>query len=199
MSSAHGRKSGYRTIIGLLAGIGLVSALLSPMPVAAAGPAAPDGPGALFHFDLARKDCLGTSRSTASKVWYTVAGGVLSDVYFPTADNPNAETLQFLVTDGATFTDLQSRDTTYTASLLNERALDCQVVSTARSGRYRIVTEYLTDPTRNTLLLRSRFEALVGKPSDYHVYVRFDPTLNGNGGGGSANAGGDTGGVDTST
>ena len=198
MSSARRRKSGYRTTIGLLAGISLVSALLGPMPVAAAGPAAPDGPGALSHFDLARKDCLGTSRSTASKVWYTVAGGVLSDVYFPTADNTNAETLQFLVTDGATFTDLQSRDTTYTASLLNERALDCQVVSTARSGRYRIVTDYLTDPTRNTLLLRSRFEALVGKASDYHVYVRFDPTLNGNGGGGSANAGGDTGGVDTS-
>ena len=38
-------------------------------------------PGALSHFDLARKDCFGTARNTTSKVWYTVAGGVLSDVY----------------------------------------------------------------------------------------------------------------------
>src|SRR4029453_16318924 len=41
-------------------------------------------PGALSHFGLARKDCLGTARNTTSKVWYTVANGVLSDVYYPT-------------------------------------------------------------------------------------------------------------------
>jgi len=58
--------------------------------------AAPDGPGALSHFDLARKDCLGTARNTASKVWYTVANGVLSDVYYPTVDNTNVETLPTL-------------------------------------------------------------------------------------------------------
>ena len=48
-----------------------------------------------------------------SKVWYTVAGGVLSDVYYPTVDNTNLETLQYIVTDGSTFTDLQARDMTY--------------------------------------------------------------------------------------
>jgi hypothetical protein len=68
------------------------------------------------HFDLARKDCLGTARNTTSKVWYTVANGVLSDVYYPTVDNTNLETLQYVVTDGSTFTDLQTRDMTYTAS-----------------------------------------------------------------------------------
>jgi hypothetical protein len=68
---------------------------------------APGGPGALSHFDLARKDCLGTARNTTSKVWYTVAGGLLSDVYYPTVDNTNVETLQYIVTDGATFTDLR--------------------------------------------------------------------------------------------
>ena len=70
-------------------------------------------PGALSHFDLARKDCLGTARNTTSKVWFTVANGVLSDVYYPTVDNTNVETLQYVVTDGSTFTDLQTRDMTY--------------------------------------------------------------------------------------
>ena len=86
---------------------------------AAAAPAAPpatDGPGALSHFDLARKDCVGTARNTTSKVWFTVANGVLSDVYFPTNDNTNVETLQYVVTDGSTFTDLQTRDMTYTVT-----------------------------------------------------------------------------------
>src|SRR5579875_592520 len=58
-----------------------------------------DGPGALSHFDLARKDCLGTAENTTSKVWFTVANGVLSDVYYPTNDNTNVKTLQYIVTD----------------------------------------------------------------------------------------------------
>src|ERR1700712_2061058 len=83
-------------------------------PSAQAAPA-PGAPGALSHFDLARKDCVGTARNTTSRVWYTVANGVLSDVYEPNVDTTNVETMQFVVTDGATFTDVQSRDMTYTA------------------------------------------------------------------------------------
>ena len=67
---------------GVLVPAALVASVLIAAP---AGPAlaatASDGPGALSHFDLARKDCLGTARNTTSKIWYTVANGVLSDVY----------------------------------------------------------------------------------------------------------------------
>ena len=84
---------------------------------------APGGPGSLSHFDLARKDCLGTARNTTSKVWFTVAGGVLSDVYYPTVDNTNVETLQYVVTDGSTFTDLQTRDMTSTVRALDDSGM----------------------------------------------------------------------------
>src|SRR5438132_7025360 len=94
--------------------------------------AAPDGPGALSHFDLARKDCLGTARNTRSKVWYTVANGVLSDVYSPTIDTTNVETLQYLVTDGRAFTDLQSRDMTYTVRATDPGGMACEVTSAAK-------------------------------------------------------------------
>ena len=93
---------------------------------------APDGPGALSHFDLARKDCLGTARNTTSKVWFTVADGVLSDVYYPTIDNTNVETLQYVVTDGSTFTDLQTRDMTSTVRALDSSGMACRVTSNAR-------------------------------------------------------------------
>src|SRR5436853_2845304 len=123
----------------------------------AVSPASPasDGPGALSHFDLSRKDCLGTARNTTSKVWFTIANGVLSDVYYPTIDNSNVETLQYIVTDGSTFTDLQTRDTTYTVQLLDNhsQALDCEVTTTAKSGKYRIITDYLTDPNQNTVVM----------------------------------------------
>jgi glucan 1,4-alpha-glucosidase len=162
-----------------------------PAPVAG-GPAA-DGPGALSHFDLARKDCVGTARNTRSKVWFTVAGGVLSDVYFPTNDTTNVETLQYVVTDGTSFTDLQTRDMDYTVRALDDQVLSCRVTATAKSGRYRIVTDYQTDPARNTVVTRSRLIALRGRLSDLKLYVRFDPTLNGNGGGGDGNGGPDGG------
>ncbi len=174
------------------------SALAMP-PASPTASAAPDGPGALAYFDLARKDCLGTARNTTSKVWFTLADGVLSDVYYPTIDNTNVKTLQFLVTDGSTFTDLQTRDTTYTVQALDARALDCRVTTTARSGKYRIVTDYLTDPDRNSVVLQVRFVPLQGELSNYKLYVRYDPTVNGNGGGGAGNGGGDWGAVDTST
>ena len=126
---------GTRTVVfGTVLALGLVLATLA-VPSASAAPAsaAPGGPGALSHFDLARKDCLGTARNRTSKVWYTVAGGVLSDVYYPTIDNTNVETLQYIVTDGSTFTDLQTRDMTYTVRALDPGGMACQVTATART------------------------------------------------------------------
>ncbi len=154
-------------------------------------------PGALSHFGLARKDCLGTARNTTSKVWYTVANGVLSDVYYPTIDNTNVETLQYVVTDGSTFTDLQTRDMTYTVDAKPDPAdMACTVTATAKSGKYRIETEYVTDPARNTVLMAVKF-----KPTapGYRLYVRFDATVNGNGGGGPGNGGADRATIDDST
>src|SRR6266545_61977 len=191
-------------VLGIVTAVGLALTAPLGLPAQAAGEqtqadAAPGGPGALSHFDLARKDCLGTARNRTSKVWYTVAGGVLSDVYYPTVDNTNVETLQYIVTDGSTFTDLQTRDMTYTVRALDPGGMACQVTATAKNGRYRIVTDYLTDPDRATVLLRTRFQPLVGTRDDYRMYVRLDATVNGNGGGGSDNAGADTGTVDLST
>jgi len=180
--------------------MGVLVALLVLVSAAPASPTAntvaTDGPGALSHFDLARKDCVGTARNTTSKVWFTVADGVLSDVYYPTVDNTNVETLQYVVTDGSTFTDLQTRDMTYTvAPLTGTGGMGCAVTATAKSGKYAIETDYITDPGRNTLLMQVHFKA---KPA-YQLFVRFDPTVNGNGGGGAGNGGPDSATVDTST
>ena len=134
-----------------------------PTAAATAAEAAPGGPGALSHFDLARKDCLGTARNSRSKVWYTVAGGVLSDVYSPTIDNTNVETLQYVVTDGQTFTDLQSRDMTYTVRSTDESGMACRVTSTAKSGKYRLVSDYVTDPDRDAVVVSSQAGAVEGR------------------------------------
>ena len=140
------------TIVVLCAASGAVSAPLSD---------APDGPGALSHFDLARKDCLGTARNTTSKVWFTVADGVLSDVYYPTIDNTNVETLQYVVTDGSTFTDLQTRDMTYTVARARRHRRDGLPRSRAcRRTAASTGSSPTTSPTRrtNALLMQVAFE-----------------------------------------
>ena len=185
----------------LVVGCASVAVVAIGLPVVArpavAAVAAPDGPGGLSHFDLARKDCVGTARNTSSRVWYTVANGVLSDVYYPTVDNTNVETLQYIVTDGATFTDLQTRDMTSEVEALDTAGMICQVTSTAKNGRYRLVTEYVTDPAHDTVLMKVRFVPM--GPGQLQLYVRFDPTVNGNGGGGPGNGGKDSATTDTSS
>src|SRR3954453_15978719 len=162
----------------------LVVAAAVDAPSAHAAPA-PGAPGALSHFDLARKDCVGTARNTTSRVWYTVAKGVLSDVYEPNVDTTNVETMQFIVSDGATFTDLQSRDMPYTVSA-DPTGMVCTVTSRARN--YKLTTTYSTDPARDSVVVHTSFDG----PSNLHLCVRLDPTVAGNGGGGDQNAGADS-------
>src|SRR5215475_9436762 len=176
--------------------IGLLAA--APSSAVADPVQAPGGPGWLSHFDVARKDCVGTARNTTSKIWYTVAGGVLSDVYAPTIDTTNVETMQYLVTDGTSFTDLQSRDTTYTVSA-DSTGMVCTVTSTAKSGAYRLTTTYLTDPARPSVVVQTSYTPLTSAADGYRVYVRLDATVGGNGGGGSGNGGADNAVIDTTT
>src|SRR4249920_526584 len=200
--SAGGR---MRRLIRLscLAGISaLALAVVTPIAEGAAAvptQAAADGPGLLSHFDLARKDCVGTARNRTSRVWYTVANGVLSDVYEPTIDTTNLETMQFIVTDGATFTDLQSRDMTYTVNA-DSTGMVCTVTSTAKSGRYRLTATYLTDPRRDSVVVRTSLTPM--QPGALKLYVRVDATIGGNGGGGTAagqNSGADSATIDAGT
>ena len=114
---------------------------------------APDGPGSLSYFDLARKDCVGTARNTASKVWFTVADGALSDTYWPTVDATNVHTLQYLVSDGSTFTDLQQRDMTYSVAD-DPTGMACTVTAKDAAHGYKI-----TDDLHRRPVARRRADA----------------------------------------
>ncbi|MCB0919524.1 MAG: glucan 1,4-alpha-glucosidase [Actinobacteria bacterium] len=156
----------------------------------------PDAPGVSSYYGLGRKDCVGTAQNTTSKVWYTVANGVLSDVYGATVDITNLQSLQYIVTDGSTFTDVQSNadDMTYTASV-DSTGMQCTVVSSSVNHGYTLTTKYITDPDTNTVLMNT---TLGGSSSGLKVYVRMNSSVNGNGGGGDTSSGGNMGG-DTAT
>ncbi len=123
---------------------------------------------------------------------------MLSDVYAPTVDATNVETMQYLVTDGSSFTDLQTRDMTYTATG-DASGMLCTVTSTAKSNAYQLVTTYLTDPARDSVVVHTRYVPLTAAARSYQLYVRLDANAGGNGGGGAPNGGADSAVVDTST
>ena len=95
------------TLVGAVATVpGAAAATRAAATGAAVTPAAPPsgqapgGPGAQSYLDMARKDCFGTARNATSKVWFTVADGVLSDVFSPNIEATNVNTVQYIVTDG---------------------------------------------------------------------------------------------------
>ena len=96
-------------VLGALAGAAVLFGGLATTASATTTVTVPGAPGAMSYFDLARKDCVGTARNTKSKVWFTVADGVLSDTYWPTVDATNVQHPPVVVTDGQSFTDLQTR------------------------------------------------------------------------------------------
>jgi len=184
----------------VVAGLAVAAPAVTAANAASAATVAPDAPGASSYFDLARKDCVGTAAAHGSKVWYTVADGVLSDVYEPTIDNTNVSTLQYVVTDGSTFTDMQTRDMTYTVAA-DPTGMSCTVTSTDAKHGFRLVTTYLTDPASDTVLMHTTLQDTPGSSTHLaglHLYARLDAHVNGNGGGGTENAGANTGVVDTS-
>ena len=60
------------------------------------------------------------------------------------------------------------------------------------------MTDYVTDPATNALLMKVSFKPKKNR-DNLQLYLRFDPTVNGNGGGGSGNGGADSAVADTST
>src|SRR5438132_12225626 len=81
----------------------LLAGAVSPAPLSRVQ--SPGAPGGDSVWDSGAKQGLGTSTTTASKLWYTLGDGITDEVYYPQADTPDAHDLQYLVTDGATFTD----------------------------------------------------------------------------------------------
>src|SRR5213596_3502645 len=110
------RSAGVRKLITLGSAAALEIALaVVAVPASAApdGGAAPGPPGAASDWVTGDKDGFGTARGTASKVWYTLNNGELSEIYYPRIDTPSTRDTQLVVTDGRTFTDRETTDTVH--------------------------------------------------------------------------------------
>jgi glucan 1,4-alpha-glucosidase len=138
---------------------------------------APGAPGATPYWTSGDKQGVGTSTTRGSHVWFTLGNGALNEVYYPAVDKANTRDLELIVTDGKTFTDVETLDTLHSVAVPDPAALIITQINTARSGRYRISKTYVTDPVRDALLIRLKLDVLQPGPA-LHVWVYYDPSLN---------------------
>jgi glucoamylase len=155
---------------------------------------APGWPGIPPRWTSSAKSGVGTALNQHSKVWFTISHGILNEVYFPRVDQACTRDLGFIVTNGSDFFSEEKRDCSFENLPIEPGVPVFELTNTCTSGQYRIHKEVLTDPHRNVVLQKIRFEPLHGVLADYHLYVVLSPHL-ANGGYGNTGWVGDYKGV----
>jgi glucoamylase len=160
----------------LISALVLLSAIAQTPPDAR--PQAPGAPGARPTWTNGNKQGVGTATAQASKVWFTLGDGVLTEAYYPTVDKANLRTLEFVVTDGSGFFERESVDTDHRVEPIARNVLAFRQTNTSRSGRYTIVRETFTDPSHQTIVVHARFSP---NGSPLRLYVYADPAVDNSG------------------
>jgi glucoamylase len=123
--------------------------------------------------------------SGSSLVWYTVAGGVITEVYYPDVDTPQIRDLQLLVTDGATFFHDGKRDFDHLCEPIDPDALGLRLTNTAIGQPYTVIQDVIAEPGSSCLLVRTKLVGVAAFLKNLHVYVLLAPHLEGHGQGNS--------------
>ena len=129
----------------------------------------PDKPGIKPHWTSSAKSGVGTAIDPESRVWFSVAYGILDEIYHPFIDSATTRDFGFLVADGHDFFSEEKRDTDHEIHPLEQGAPGYRLINTCKQGRYRITKTIVTDPRRDVLLQHIRFEALQGRVGRLHA------------------------------
>ena len=140
---------------------------------------APGGPGKDAQWATAGKQAVGTSASLESKVWFTLAQGVMTEVYYPDVTVANVHLLQFVIVDPKTKkVETERDDAIHQIKVLRPDSLTFQQINTAKSGKWKITKTYTISSYADTILIDVSFET---KNAGLYLYVQFDPSLGNSG------------------
>lgn len=103
----------------------------------------------------ARKDMVGTALGE-SRVWFTLAQGVVSEVYFPRIDIPQIRDLSIIVADGAGFWVAVDALGDYSVDWVDTDIPAATIVH--RHERFTLRLRVCTDPRRDVLLIDMTLE-----------------------------------------
>lgn len=138
---------------------------------------APGAPGIVPKWTRGAKDAVGTAYSVSSRLWYTAANGVITELYFPTIDTPQVRDVQYLVSDGETFFHDERRHMQSQVECLGSSALGFTVTNTDPEGRYSIEKTIIGDPHLPCLLVHTKMNIAPEWQGRLHLYVLCAPHL----------------------
>jgi len=173
-------------VIVLVGGLATVAAV----PAAHASGSAPGEPGSAATWNEPSVTGFADSLGASSKVWYTIGNGELENAFYPETDTPDTYGLQYAVTNGSSFTELETTGTTHKTTLLSNSYLVWQQVNTADNGDFTITKTYIADPSRSVIDVQTTFDNT--SSSTLKLYVDYHPQLDNDGMG-------NTGGTDSAS
>ncbi|MEO6923635.1 MAG: glycoside hydrolase family 15 protein, partial [Bryocella sp.] len=140
-------------------------------------------PGAKPRWTSGAKTIVGTAASPRSRIWYTVGNGILNEIYFPDVDQANTRSVRFLVTNGSDFFSDEEWDATHDVQWLETGIPSCKIETRCKVGKYTLQKEIVTDPVRDTLMMRVHFHPAV---SGLRLFVFVDAHIGDRGANNSA-------------
>jgi glucoamylase len=138
---------------------------------------APGWPGIPPRWTSSAKTGVGTALNQHSRVWFTLSHGILNEIYFPRVDQACTRDQGLLITDGARFFSEEKRHCRFENVSLEPGVPVYELINTENQGRYKIYKEVFSDPYRNVVVQKIRFEPLEGKLADYRLYALLAPHL----------------------
>ncbi|NOZ67607.1 MAG: glucan 1,4-alpha-glucosidase [Alphaproteobacteria bacterium] len=142
---------------------------------------APGAPGQPSVWAYAGKTGIGTAYTPydtpsdqRSKVWFSVAEGILTETMYGLIHEAQIKDMQFLI-KGEGYLDTEKDDTISTIDYLYKDeagrplSLAYRIINRDRDGKYEIEKHIFTDPARNVLFLRVIFRALKGGITPYLI------------------------------
>ncbi|MGH9466527.1 MAG: glycoside hydrolase family 15 protein [Terriglobales bacterium] len=136
-------------------------------------------PGIPPRWTRGGKDAVGTAYASSSRVWFTLAQGTLTEMYFPTIDQPQVRDLQFMFTDGKTFFHGERRDCDSHVEVLEDEALGYRIVTQDRQGRYQCQKEVIADPHLSCILMHAKVETSPALGRGLRQFVLCAPHMGG--------------------
>ncbi|MGI8470056.1 MAG: glycoside hydrolase family 15 protein [Pyrinomonadaceae bacterium] len=132
-------------------------------------------PGKDAQWATAGKQAIGTSASLESKIWFTLAEGVMTEVYYPDVTTANVHLLQFIVVNPKTRrVETERDDANHEIKVLRPDSLTFQQTNSAKSGEWKITKTYTTDIERDSVLINVQLQT---KNKNLNLYVYYDPSL----------------------
>jgi len=117
----------------------------------------PGAPGLSPSWTSSAKSGVGKAFNDSSNVIFTLSEGIVDEVYFPREDIACMRDMEFIVTDGEQFFSEEKRDTDHSINWIGEGIPAFKIVNTCKQKRYSIEKEIITDPCRNTVLIKVKF------------------------------------------